>query len=561
MKLKLKPIYLVLIAALSAQGCTTTANKGEKNTFKDTLKETFNSDDPCSNSKRNVGIALGAAGGVLLAVLTGDKNSLGRAVIGGLVGAGIGGLIGNEIGSRQCEISKIQKKYDAEIQMTALALPVVAEKSVSGNQQDSSIGKPDTKPQDVGLSVSVVDKTGQPQFENNSDEIQPQARAMFLDIAKAYAKPEARFETKVAKEKKEIEKAFKDRRVLLVGHTDDSGDSERNAELSERRAKTIAKLFEEAGVPEDRIFYQGAGETMPIDSNDTVEGRAKNRRVEILDLTNEEVFQLYLINRRPNTTFYRASAKTKEPNSQSTLEKALRDTPKESVANSTKNKKTKVVSIAKKNSKPATVVGDNQEKQNAIDTAKIIDFGGKPFTTALAMVSTGDLVVTKPSSFTLINEAQASDLQSISTCNVDRPRSAGAVKSLKNGLAYKTAEYMPGMYGRTWYDTVGNNLVVLNKVSVLREGMVPGNKPELKVYSNYRNDSNRAPEVLMNPDVNTYQTSNGLLYRVFANGNHGIQCMDILIPVSNSNAAKDGKLIYGNGAAEFVSDFKPKIKS
>lgn len=91
---------------------------------------------------------------------------------------------------------------------------------------------------------------------------------------------------------------------------------------------------------------------------------------------------------------------------------------------------------------------------------------------------------------------------------------------------------------------------------------MPGNKPELKVYSNYKSSNrDQTPDVFINPDVNTYQTTNGLLYRVFANGDHGIQCMDILMPVSNATVAKDGKLIYGNGAAEFVSDFKPKIKS
>lgn len=568
MNLKLKPLPIILITALSFQGCATKGPNGESRSFKETFKETFNSDDPCSNSKRNVGIALGAAGGVLVAVLTGDKNSLGRAVVGGIIGAGLGGLIGHEIGNRQCEISKIQKKYDAEIQMTPLALPVESDKKSGSTQTTSNGSNPqllaNNKTQDIGLSVAVVDKAGGTQFESDSDVLQPKAREMFLEIAKTYTNPEKMFEAKADKEKKDIEKAFNDRRILLVGHTDDTGSTLHNAELSERRAKVIAKLFKEAGVPEDKVFYQGAGETMPVADNDTPEGRAKNRRVEILDLSNEQVFDMYLVNRRPNTAYYRSAAKVSSTSSTpAAVETAINvEAPLPSAVSSTSKKAKAAVTTNKKTSKSPTVQASAQPKQKVASGERFIDFEGKPFSESLALVSTGMVETRKTSSFSLISEARASDMQSISTCNVDRPRSSGSVKSLKDGLAYKTAEYMPGMYGRTWADMVGKNLVVLNKVSVLREGLVPGNKPELKVYSNYKSSNrDQSPDVFINPDVNTYQTTNGLLYRVFANGDHGIQCMDILMPVSNATVAKDGKLIYGNGAAEFVSDFKPKIKS
>ena len=562
MNFKFKPLHLVLISALSIQGCATTGANGESKTFQEVFKETFNSDDPCSNSKRNVGIALGAAGGVLVAVLTGDKKSLGRAVVGGLIGAGLGGLIGNEIGNRQCEISKIQKKYDAEIQMTPLALPVESDKDSSQNGKPAPVVA-NNSTQDIGLSVSVVDKAGNAQFASDSDKLQPEARAMFLEIAKTYSNPEKMFDAKADQEKKDVEKAFNDRRVLLVGHTDDTGSSVHNAELSERRAKVIARIFKEAGVPEDKIFYQGAGETMPIADNGTLEGRAKNRRVEILDLSNEQVFQMYLANRRPNTAYYRPASQPAGPAVSSVTGKSPSgNTSQVATSRSADTAKTKNGATARKPSRQVAVQADSQSTRKVISAGNVLDFGGKPFSTNLAMVASGELTVAKSSSFTLINEAQASDMKPISTCNVDRPRTSGAVKSLKSGQTYKTAEYMPGMYGRTWADMVGKHLVVLNKVSVLREGLVPGNKPELKVYSNYQpNSRNPKPDVFIHPDVNTYQTSDGLLYRVFANGDHGVQCMDVLMPVSNVSAAKDGKLIYGNGSAEFVSDFKPKIKS
>ncbi len=566
---RLKPVAIALASALALQGCATTGPTGEKRTLGENFKETFNSDAPCSNSKRNVGIALGAAAGIAIGIMSGDKNTLTRAVIGGVIGAGLGGLIGNEIGNRQCEISKIQKKYDAEIKMTPLSVPLEDKDKTSPSMTVN--GKPvqmfaENDKQDVGLSVSIADKEGHAQFDSNSDAIQQEARAMFLEIAKTYANPEKHTEAKTNQEKKDMDKAFSDRRVLLIGHTDDTGSSKHNAELSERRAKAIAKLFKEAGVPEDKIFYQGTGETMPIAGNDTPEGRAKNRRVEIIDLTNDTAFQMYLNNRRPNTAFYRTAEKsTATPEAAATDEKHSGVESKTvAAADTRKSKKSKTISKAPAASQSPTVTTQAETpvvQPQAKVAGRMLDFGGKPFSPVAAKVAAGELVPAKESSFSLISEAHASDMGRIQTCNVDRPRNAGLVKSLKDGSEYKTAEFLPGMYGRTWYDMVGNNLVVLNKVSVLREGAVPANKPELKVYSNYKsNGKDPAPDVLQNPDVNAYQTSNGLLYRVFANGDHGVQCMDILMPLENVHSAKDGKLVYGNGA-EFVSDFKPKIKN
>lgn len=161
----------------------------------------------------------------------------------------------------------------------------------------------------------------------------------------------------------------------------------------------------------------------------------------------------------------------------------------------------------------------------------------------------------------LISEAQANDMGSISSCSNDRPRNAGAVKSFKDGKAAATSEYLPGLYGRSWQDTVGGNLVMLNGVAVLRDGAAPANAPTLKVYANYNPSQNRnpKPDVTMIPAVNTYQGSNGLLYRVFTQGEHGMQCMDVLMPADGSPTAKAGKVIYGSKGSEFVSDFKPTM--
>ena len=63
------------------------------------------------------------------------------------------------------------------------------------------------------------------------------------------------------------------------------GRADYNQELSEMRAESVAKyLIESCNIPESRIETIGYGETRPVASNKTVEGRARNRRVEIVIL-------------------------------------------------------------------------------------------------------------------------------------------------------------------------------------------------------------------------------------------------------------------------------------
>ncbi len=72
--------------------------------------------------------------------------------------------------------------------------------------------------------------------------------------------------------------------VVLAGHTDNTGTERYNDGLSVRRADAVASyLTAECGIPPNRLIVKGYGESAPIAANDTVEGRAMNRRVEILD--------------------------------------------------------------------------------------------------------------------------------------------------------------------------------------------------------------------------------------------------------------------------------------
>ena len=70
-------------------------------------------------------------------------------------------------------------------------------------------------------------------------------------------------------------------KVEIDGHTDNVGPAAYNMNLSERRAKAVMKYFVDKGVEAQRLTTKGFGLTMPAVSNDTKEGRAKNRRVEL----------------------------------------------------------------------------------------------------------------------------------------------------------------------------------------------------------------------------------------------------------------------------------------
>jgi outer membrane protein OmpA-like peptidoglycan-associated protein len=71
------------------------------------------------------------------------------------------------------------------------------------------------------------------------------------------------------------------RTLTIAGFTDDTGRAETNRELSQKRANAVKAYLEGQGIASSRIFSEGRGESNPVASNDTTEGRAENRRVEI----------------------------------------------------------------------------------------------------------------------------------------------------------------------------------------------------------------------------------------------------------------------------------------
>lgn len=101
-------------------------------------------------------------------------------------------------------------------------------------------------------------------FPVGSAEIRPENFALLKKIVKAIGE-------------------FKSSKVVVSGHTDSTGNADMNKSLSTNRAKNVAKFFVEVGgIDGKRIQSKGFGQEKPVASNLTAEGRAKNRRVEIL---------------------------------------------------------------------------------------------------------------------------------------------------------------------------------------------------------------------------------------------------------------------------------------
>jgi outer membrane protein OmpA-like peptidoglycan-associated protein len=69
--------------------------------------------------------------------------------------------------------------------------------------------------------------------------------------------------------------------VSVTGHTDDTNGEEENMTLSELRAKSIKEILVKNGIPENIISLAAMGESIPLETNSTEKGKARNRRAEV----------------------------------------------------------------------------------------------------------------------------------------------------------------------------------------------------------------------------------------------------------------------------------------
>lgn len=109
----------------------------------------------------------------------------------------------------------------------------------------------------------VITLSGSVLFASNRSELLPAAQNRLNQVADALL-------------------ATKERKLTVEGHTDSQGSSSHNQELSQQRADAVRSYLISRGYPSDLIQAQGIGENRPIADNSSAEGRANNRRVEII---------------------------------------------------------------------------------------------------------------------------------------------------------------------------------------------------------------------------------------------------------------------------------------
>ncbi|NVB41558.1 OmpA family protein [Pseudenhygromyxa sp. WMMC2535] len=131
------------------------------------------------------------------------------------------------------------------------------------NGYDDDDGCPDVVPEEFASLAGILEGIN---FDTDKDIIKRDSKPI-LDAA---------VET--------LEK-FPQVHIEISGHTDSRGGYEHNMDLSQRRAESVRNYLVEAGIDEARIETRGAGPNEPIDTNDTSEGRANNRRIEVKILT------------------------------------------------------------------------------------------------------------------------------------------------------------------------------------------------------------------------------------------------------------------------------------
>jgi len=109
----------------------------------------------------------------------------------------------------------------------------------------------------------VITLSGSVLFASNKDALLPGAQERLGHVAEAL-------------------KTQDDRKIVVEGHTDSQGSAASNQGLSDRRAQSVVSYLVSRGVPADQIRAEGLGPTRPIADNGSAEGRANNRRVEII---------------------------------------------------------------------------------------------------------------------------------------------------------------------------------------------------------------------------------------------------------------------------------------
>ena len=188
-------------------------------------------------TKAQTGAIVGASGGAVVGGVIGKVA--GSTATGAIIGAVVGGAAGAIIGH---EMDKQAKELDQNIEGATV--------------------------ERVGEGIKVTFASGL-LFDFDSNVLRPEAQTNLRALGASLQK-------------------YPGSDLLILGHTDQLGTTEYNQRLSERRANAAATFLIANGVSGTRIGTRGLGETEPVGSNETEQGRQANRRLEVSIFASKE---------------------------------------------------------------------------------------------------------------------------------------------------------------------------------------------------------------------------------------------------------------------------------
>ena len=223
----MKKISIVAMATIMVIGSMFTSCEAIKNT---------------NNTQKGAGI--GAVAGAVLGGVLG--NNLGKggngamgAVLGGVVGGVAGGVIGNKMDKQAREIDAVL---------------------------------PGAEVVRVGEGIKLVLNENAVRFDTNKSSLTADAKANLDKLVPVFAE-------------------YPDTNITIYGYTDSTGPADYNLKLSGERAGSVRNYLASKGVSSSRFQVTGLGIADPIASNETVEGRSQNRRVEFAITANEKMIK------------------------------------------------------------------------------------------------------------------------------------------------------------------------------------------------------------------------------------------------------------------------------
>ena len=177
----------------------------------------------------------------------------GHGMVNGYVTESVGGVVTSSSG--ECVRTTFKNSTD---KLEACGYKPMVEKSIEVVATKSAVSATARVEREVVIAAGIL-------FAFDSAELSEDGKLIILERIATLGNKNNKFE------------------VRVIGHTDSTGPEAYNQALSERRAQSVATFIEQMKKsPDANVEYIGKGESEPLESNDTREGRAANRRVEII---------------------------------------------------------------------------------------------------------------------------------------------------------------------------------------------------------------------------------------------------------------------------------------